>query len=285
LVLAPMRGLAQKEKKKIFFSSASCVSNGSIGELAAQAHERHRHTRLNTERVRRVLGTNGSWLSDPYDYKRILELCVGMRIITHPDWIPQVRPPKKRGKYLAVAPAVNKLLYEQYKEGTLLLVLTRALEELPAGSAHFGPQHWATKAGKACGRAITDASHLDKNCKGHPVNGNCKAHTDWVRTEITRVYGDITMPTLDELMLMIKRAAEVWGWSNIVLFKVDLHGAFNLINIHPDDVWKMIYELTEGPHYRQFRLCGNTCCIRSGVQDTGRLNKQNHGRIYMVVRR
>jgi hypothetical protein len=35
-------------------------ANGSIGELAAQAHERHRQTRLNTERVRRVLGTNGS---------------------------------------------------------------------------------------------------------------------------------------------------------------------------------------------------------------------------------
>jgi hypothetical protein len=45
---------------------------------------------------------------------------------------------------------------------------------------------------------------------------------------------------------MIMRAADVYGWDDLVFFKVDLHGAFNLINIHPDDVWKMVCELTEG---------------------------------------
>ena len=231
-----------KSRDTIALTSAG----GSIKTLAKRTHDEHRPNRLNVDRVRRCLGSNGEWLTDPNDYRRAMGLCVGMRIITHPQWRPQVTPTKKRGKYLSVAPAVNRLLNDQRAEGTILIIQTSALLALPPGSVHFGPQHWATKAGKACGRAITDASHLDTNSTGHPVNGSCKEHTDWVRNEIARTYGEIIMPTLDDLMHMIMRAADIYGWDDLVLFKVDLHGAFNLINIHPDDVWKMVYELTEG---------------------------------------
>jgi hypothetical protein len=47
-------------------------------------------------------------------------------------------------------------------------------------------------------------------------------------------------------MQWVREQALKRGWENIVLWKVDLHGAFYLMDIHPDDVTLMAMELRNG---------------------------------------
>jgi hypothetical protein len=58
-------------------------------------------------------------------------------------------------------------------------------------------------------------------------------------------WGEIRHPTIDEIVLMILRAADCYGWENIKLWKLDLKGAFHLVDIAPEDVRLMAYELTD----------------------------------------
>jgi hypothetical protein len=59
-------------------------------------------------------------------------------------------------------------------------------------------------------------------------------------------WGPVVLPTIEEIIKMIEEQAVKYGWENIVLWKVDLHGAFHLMDIHPDDVTLMAMELRNG---------------------------------------
>jgi len=47
-------------------------------------------------------------------------------------------------------------------------------------------------------------------------------------------WGEIHHPTVDQLVKMVLTAADIHGWNNIILWKKDLKGAFNLLNYNPD---------------------------------------------------
>jgi len=66
-----------------------------------------------------------------------------------------------------------------------------------------------------------------------PLNGS--AHDkDELRAAIALKWGEIKHPTVDLLVKMVLTAADIHGWDNIILWKKDLKGAFNLLNYNPD---------------------------------------------------
>jgi hypothetical protein len=126
------------------------------------------------------------------------------------------------------------MMAEMWEEGKLLLLPTAQVKQVPA--VHFSPMSWAPKADKKEGRPIGDLS----SPRGAAVN--CDAAADLVRG----AWGPIELPTLQDIVGMILQAADEHGWSEIELWKMDLKGAFTLINFRPEDAKWLAFELTDG---------------------------------------
>jgi hypothetical protein len=144
------------------------------------------------------------------------------------------QPPPLRKVYLEASPAVNKMMAEMWEEGKLLLLPTEAVKKIEG--VHFSPMSWAPKADKKEGRPIGDLSS--------PPGGavNCQEAADLVRD----AWGPIELPTLTDIVRMILKTADQFGWPNIELWKMDLKGAFTLLNFRPQDVKWLAFELTGG---------------------------------------
>jgi hypothetical protein len=98
--------------------------------------------------------------------------------------------------------------------------------------------HWTTEAKKECGRVLADPSNVVKGFE--PLN------TEKAKQMCIDRWGQVVLPTIEEIIEMIEEQALKYGWENIVLWKVDLHGAFHLTDIHPDDVALMAMKLRNG---------------------------------------
>jgi hypothetical protein len=107
------------------------------------------------------------------------------------------------------------------------------------------------KHGKKCGRNIGDMSF----CQAPHLNGR------WAKLEAARMWGDIVHPTINEIAIMV---LDYWEkvqithpdakWSDLVLWKMDLKGAYTLIDVLPEEVGMFAQELTQELVY--FHLCG-----------------------------
>lgn len=64
-----------------------------------------------------------------------------------------------RNKYVRVASAVNKLAYEQYEKGNVLILPTEIVKQIPG--AHFSSTHWVKQFFKEMGRMLADATNGD----------------------------------------------------------------------------------------------------------------------------
>jgi hypothetical protein len=205
--------------------------NGDLEQLTALRQSVLRDNRVNSTRVE---GLEAAGENDE-DMARAREIATqGMRLFTVPEFIPCPHPPQLRQSYIDAAPAVNKMMAEMWEEGKLLLLPTEQVKRIPG--VHFSPMSWAPKADKKEGRPIGDLS----SPRGGAVN--CDAAADLVR----EAWGPIQLPTLSDIVLMILQNADEHGWNNIELWKMDLKGAFTLINFRPDNVKWLAFELTDG---------------------------------------
>lgn len=198
--------------------------------------------RLSEERVTRVV--DPAALSVPEDFARLLDIARGIVIQTDSDFTPRAdreNIPMRKRYTEQVSHAVNKLLHKQWLEGTVVLLPTSVAETIPG--VHFSFQHWALKAGKACGRSICDVAYWSKFYAA--LNGVAKEGKERVRAMMRAKWGTIEHPTVAQIALMIWEAAAKWGPENIVLWKLDLAGAFNLMDFHPDSAKLLAFELTE----------------------------------------
>jgi hypothetical protein len=93
---------------------------------------------------------------------------------------------------------------------------------------HSSCQHWATNKGKAQGRIICDVANSPT--RGEiPLNALGKLGKKELREDVERFWQTIKHLTLTDIARMVLRAAEKCGWANIILWKMDLKGAFNLL--------------------------------------------------------
>lgn len=143
---------------------------------------------------------------------------------------------------MAVAPAVNKLIFDQHVNGTVLLLPLAVASRIPG--IHFSSQHWTLKKGKAQGRIICDVANADTT-DSTPLNGCLGPDRDELRCRIEATWGPINHPTLESLMRMILAAVARFGWDELILWKKDLQGAFNLLWYDPSDAQLLAFLLSD----------------------------------------
>ena len=210
-------------------SNRLVAANFNLEKMAQRQHTVMATNRLSIERVNKWVD-----IADP-DLQRLISLVEGIPILTGKDFIPNENPPPLRKKYLRVSPAVNKLMYQLYEKDLIFILPTKTVKTLP--NIHFSSTHWTTKKGKECGRPIGDASSSEQSSA---------LNSDEVKALADEAFGKIEHPTIgEELTGMINKMAKKHGWDNIILWKMDLKGAFTLLFVKPGDVGLLAFELTD----------------------------------------
>ena len=204
------------------------LMRGDLGEVAKSRHFSMGDTRLSLSRIESL-----GYVDE--DIIRLQGLVRGMDIIVEQNFVPNSVPPKLRAKYLRVAPAFNKMILEQYEAGAILIMSTAAARNVPG--VHFSSAHWTVKSGKKKGRNIGDCSNAED---GAVLNSAV------VQGLVRDKWGIIKHPGPEDLVLMIMRQMERVGIDQLVLYKMDLKGAFTLLFINPDHVRRLAFELTDG---------------------------------------
>jgi len=118
-----------------------------------------------------------------------------------------------------MAEPVNKLMQQLYDAGKVIIVPTEMARRVHG--VHFSATHWAVKKGKVWGRPIGDASATEGN--------SCPLNCERVKELVTGLWGPIEHSTVKKLAAMVICQAERVGWDDLVLWKMDLRGAFTLL--------------------------------------------------------
>ena len=173
--------------------------------------------------------------ADDPDYDRLMALVDGIPIFAADDFSPNLAPPELRAKYIRLAPVVNRLMADLYDAGLIFIIPTEEAIKIPG--IHFSQTHWAFKRGKRFGRPIGDASAREE--------GGCALNSAEVKLKGEEVWGKIYHPTVEQLAEMILRqAARGTPGDPVVLWKMDLKGAFTLLLVHPESVQRLAFALT-----------------------------------------
>ena len=194
-----------------------------------------------------------SHLQDHDDVARIHGLVDGISIPTSQYFQPQPTPEPLRPKYKLAMPAVHKLLQDQARDGTILILPTATL----LASQHANPLHyqslgWTTKSGQDSGRVTGDMSFTEWTTSLNGIDANAKSD---VRSQITSRWGTINLPTLFHIVDDILLQADAHGWDAISLYKKDIKAAFHRLLFHPDSVCLTAFALDE--LYSILHLVGN----------------------------
>ena len=192
------------------------------------------HNRLSTERIFSIFGPTGKAIPgvSMLDFNTLIEFATyGITPIVSPSFqADAVNVAPLRDRYIKLQHTINKLLYKLYSDGTMILL--RREDAMRINGLHLSPQHHADSKGKPEGRIIGDLSG-QHDPQFTPLNGS--AHDkDQLRAAIALKWGDIKHPTVEKLVKMVLTAADIHGWDNIILWKKDLKGAFNLLNYNPE---------------------------------------------------
>ncbi len=83
-------------------------------------------------------------------------------------------------------------------------------------------------------------------CDCVPLNGLGREGKQWLRDKLEKLWGKIVHPTVESLACMVVRAVAKFGLGNVILWKMDLAGAFNLMNFHHTAARLLAFELTDG---------------------------------------
>eukprot|EP01034_Spumella_vulgaris_P025758 gene25758-32247_t len=166
----------------------------------------------------------------------------GIIIPTAPSFKPLSTPPPLRAKYVSVHPAVDKLNHVQWMKGQVVFIRT-SVATLIKG-IHFSAQHWALKKGTPSGRAVADLSNPDTP-DHQTINGINPSERAYISDRLIEEYGPVVLPTLRDLVVMILEQWEEEGFdsSRLILFKLDLSGAYNLLDFHPDSIPYLAFAL------------------------------------------
>jgi hypothetical protein len=161
------------------------------------------------------------------------ELVGGMKVHRPEGYIPNGNLPRTplRAAYVAVAPAVNRMLGDLVKQ-KLAFNLPLVTAQRHVLDLHSCKAHWTRKEGNASGRPLGDLTFMD----GTPLN------TPETVAAAAVHYDEILHPTIEDI------AAMVWQfwlkvvdknpdakWTDLRLWKMDLRGAYTLICFGSDD--------------------------------------------------
>lgn len=200
---------------------------GSIAATAADKLNRIKGSRLSLDRIESCIS------HDNPDKKRLVRLAEGMIVPLAPSFVPNggTSPVKLRRLYMETKGAVDKMFYALRDEG--LAIILPAEEVRRSGVVyHTSAAHWTAQKTKQSGRPLFDS----KDAKdGTPLN------SEEAKNMAEEVWGKIEHPTLLEIVTTVmdfwesaKRRNPAVLWSDVVLWKMDLRGAYTLLSFDPD---------------------------------------------------
>lgn len=216
-----------------------------LANLTAQRRLAALPDSLSLSRVQACFGVDGSRVPglDPVDFLRLCSIAEQGVVVPLPArFIPVASPAPLRRRYVEVQGAIHRLLLKQVEAGTVVL-LPLHLAQRCHGIHLLNAQHWTTKKGKPQGRSIADLSNVPDPVLHCPVNGHFADERAVLAGLFHTHFGPISHPTLTQLMNMVADQADLHGWDNITLWKLDLQGAFNLMWFHPEAVPLMAFLL------------------------------------------
>lgn len=208
------------------------------GDLEAMAEDRLRQgleRRLNHDRINRLLPDNP-------ERERLHKLVDGMEIFLPSDFTPngQDEWPKLRNKYLVASGAVNKMILKVHQKKLAFLLWKSTVKKI--SGSHVSPAHWTDKKGKPEGRTLIDLTDPTRGAL-NVEDARAKAEEEWDAIE----HFTIIMFVVKVLDFFDKCVQEdpTTTWDDIVIYKMDLKGAFNLLSIKSGSVKHMAVELTD----------------------------------------
>jgi hypothetical protein len=75
----------------------------------------------------------------------------------------------------------------------------------------------------------------------------------WAKDEAVRIWGPIEHPTIDDIAVMILdfwdevlRDDPAAGWSDLVMWKMDLKGAYTLMDVRPEEAGLFAHKVVDG---------------------------------------
>ena len=194
------------------------------GDLSSLIRSRQRaisHRRLNSSCIS---GLALLLPPDDPDLALLTSLVDGIPVIVDPLFTPDPNPPSPSPLYVTAACAVNKMWYSLYQKGFVLFFPTARLKtwhSLRQFQLSYSRAGWAKKRGAAKGRPTNNHSYDNK--KGGLIN------TSDSKASLKDLYGEIHPAQLTDIVLTILVQAAKHGWDNIIMWKMDLMGAYNLL--------------------------------------------------------
>ena len=198
--------------------------------------------RLNLQRISQLSPSNP-------EISLLRDLANGMRVHLPANFTPNgtITPSPLRKTYLAVAPAVNKMLCDLvYAKLAFLIPYELARQHVP--NLHLAKAHWTAKKGKESGRPLGDLTFVD----------GCPLNTPETANLASKFYGEIAHPTIEDICIMVnhfwltQRAKDPTAeWADVTLWKMDLRGAYTLLSYRPEDAGLLGMMLTDELVYFQ----------------------------------
>ena len=220
-------------------------SGMDIKVMAASRLASLKHDRLNPQRVE-------SLRADNPERERLLGLCEGMVVPKPEGFVPNGATSTKglHKVYKRVHAAVDRMLSDIHDQQLGFVLPEELARQYIIHNRMLSK--WAPKKKKPSGRNIGDLSY----CEGpHYLNGK------WAKNEAARIWGPIEHPTIDDIAVMI---LDFWDniskdnpgavWSDLVMWKMDLKGAYTLMDVRPEEAGMFAQELVDDLIF--FHLCG-----------------------------
>ena len=213
-----------------------------LPELIRRKQNRNSHIRLSVDRLMAL------WDSEDPDFEFLSEFArEGVHVMTGTDFVPRRGNPHGFSpKYAIAYPAVNKLIYDSYKADLAVILPSSCIASLPIDfPIHQSRLGHTLKKGKPQGRVTCNYSY------GLPQS---RLNTDEVREMARERYGDIQLSSVTEMVLMVlkqfDKAIQLGrDPKDLVLWKMDLKGAFTLLFFKPTDCGLLVLPMTDQLSY------------------------------------
>lgn len=211
------------------------ASNGDFDFFVKEKIKQIAHRRMSTDSVRSALSSNNP------EINKLLEMAeFGCPLFMDPKG--EVNGPENVEKvskvYKRVASAVNKMLYEDFVKNGLAFILPEEMVQRSLTKFHLNRLSWTAKQGKKKGRPIVDCSFGVRNL-----------NSEYTKEMSDQHWGIIEHPTISDLVLMILeyfQSLDNGDWNDLVLWKLDLKGAYTLLTFKSDEIKYMGGELDDG---------------------------------------
>ena len=145
------------------------------------------------------------------------------------------QPPRLPSNTATVGGALRKMIHQAIIEPGLGFVLTLKDARRLIPDLHVSPCAWAPKDATASGRNCINCSN------GGNLPGNAPLNSDDLRTWMRTRWGHLSLPTIEDLVCMVidfyaTHATPSNPTPRIVIWKMDIKGAYTLLTFHPDDL-------------------------------------------------